>query len=99
MATLASSGRTALRAAALPKQSAPRLARGYALLATRRAAAGRAAPLALAAKSAAQQVRGVKTLDFAGTKEEVYERSDWPLPKLQDYFKASSHLRSMHPSI
>ena len=33
------------------------------------------------------QVRGVKTLDFAGTKEVVYERSDWPLAKLQDYFK------------
>ncbi|THH00076.1 hypothetical protein EW026_g2404 [Hermanssonia centrifuga] len=31
--------------------------------------------------------RGVKTLDFAGTKEVVYERSDWPLAKLQDYFK------------
>lgn len=34
-----------------------------------------------------QSVRGVKTLDFAGTKEVVYERSDWPLAKLQDYFK------------
>ena len=34
-----------------------------------------------------QLVRGVKTLDFAGTKEDVYERSDWPLAKLQDYFK------------
>lgn len=34
-----------------------------------------------------QGVRGVKTLDFAGTKEVVYERSDWPLAKLQDYFK------------
>ena len=32
-------------------------------------------------------VRGIKTLDFAGTKEVVYERSDWPLAKLQDYFK------------
>jgi hypothetical protein len=31
--------------------------------------------------------RGVKTLDFAGTKEVVYERSDWPLAKLHDYFK------------
>ncbi len=31
--------------------------------------------------------RGVKTLDFAGTKEVVYERSDWPLAKLQDSFK------------
>jgi len=34
-----------------------------------------------------QGARGVKTLDFAGTKETVYERSDWPLAKLQDYFK------------
>jgi ketol-acid reductoisomerase len=32
-------------------------------------------------------VRGIKTLDFAGTKEVVYERADWPLAKLQDYFK------------
>ena len=28
--------------------------------------------------------RGVKNLDFAGTKEDVYERGDWPLPKLQE---------------
>ena len=34
-----------------------------------------------------QAVRGVKTLDFAGTKEVIYERSDWPLAKLQDYLK------------
>ncbi|KAF8536470.1 6-phosphogluconate dehydrogenase [Trichophaea hybrida] len=33
------------------------------------------------------QQRGVKTIDFAGTKEAVYERSDWPLEKIQDYFK------------
>jgi ketol-acid reductoisomerase len=31
--------------------------------------------------------RGIKTLDFAGTKEVVYERTDWPIAKLQDYFK------------
>jgi hypothetical protein len=29
----------------------------------------------------------VKTLNFAGTEEVVYERADWPLAKLQDYFK------------
>ena len=29
----------------------------------------------------------MKTLDFAGSKEVVYERSDWPLAKLQDYLK------------
>jgi ketol-acid reductoisomerase len=34
-----------------------------------------------------QSVRGVKTLNFAGSEEVVYERSDWPLPKLQRYFK------------
>ena len=34
-----------------------------------------------------QTVRGIKTLDFAGSQEVVYERSDWPLAKLQDYFK------------
>jgi ketol-acid reductoisomerase len=34
-----------------------------------------------------QNARGIKTLDFAGTRETVYERSDWPLAKLQDYFK------------
>lgn len=37
--------------------------------------------------TARQPIRGVKTLDFAGTKEVVYERSDWPIPKLQEYFK------------
>lgn len=26
-------------------------------------------------------------MDFAGTKETVYERSDWPIEKLQEYFK------------
>ena len=29
----------------------------------------------------------MKTLNFAGTEEVVYERSDWPLAKLLDYFK------------
>jgi ketol-acid reductoisomerase len=29
----------------------------------------------------------MKTLDFAGTEEVVYERTDWPLSKLHEYFK------------
>ncbi|KAG5642340.1 hypothetical protein DXG03_002988 [Asterophora parasitica] len=37
-----------------------------------------------------QGTRGVKTLDFAGTEEVVYERSDWPLAKLHDYFKSDT---------
>src|SRR5436305_10118916 len=28
------------------------------------------------------QSRGVKTIDFAGVKEQVYERADWPREKL-----------------
>src|SRR5689334_3093723 len=34
-----------------------------------------------------QQKRGLKTIDFAGVKEDVYERSDWPREKLLEYFK------------
>ncbi|KAK4994018.1 Acetolactate synthase, mitochondrial, partial [Elasticomyces elasticus] len=34
-----------------------------------------------------QQTRGVKTVDFAGHKEEVFERDDWPKDRLLDYFK------------
>ncbi|KAF3198329.1 Bifunctional acetohydroxyacid reductoisomerase [Orbilia oligospora] len=33
------------------------------------------------------QSRGLKTIDFAGVKEDVYERSDWPREKLLEYFK------------
>ncbi|OLL26748.1 Ketol-acid reductoisomerase, mitochondrial [Neolecta irregularis DAH-3] len=31
--------------------------------------------------------RGMKTMDFAGHKEPIYERQDWPREKFQDYFK------------
>ncbi|KAK8044291.1 ketol-acid reductoisomerase [Apiospora rasikravindrae] len=51
-----------------------------------RASAVKAARPALAG-AAQQQTRGVKTIDFAGTKEEVYERADWPKEKLLEYFK------------
>jgi ketol-acid reductoisomerase len=36
---------------------------------------------------APQLTRGIKILDFASAKEVVYERSDYPIAKLQDYFK------------
>lgn len=42
---------------------------------------------AFVAAPAQQQVRGVKTVDFAGHKEDVYERADWPQEKLLEYFK------------
>ncbi|KAG9315153.1 hypothetical protein JVU11DRAFT_4276 [Chiua virens] len=43
----------------------------------------------VASRPAFQSVpsRGVKTLNFAGTEEVVYERSDWPLSRLHEYFK------------
>lgn len=80
--------RASLRAASRSTSAAPvaaPAARSLSMLAgnAARPAASTAAPLA----RQQQQQRGVKTLDFAGTKEVVYERADWPLEKLQDYFK------------
>ncbi|KAH9259290.1 ketol-acid reductoisomerase [Batrachochytrium salamandrivorans] len=49
-----------------------------------RATALKAAPRAFAAQ---QQVRGLKTLDFGGTKEDVVERSDYPKAKFQEMYK------------
>ncbi|PWN27535.1 ketol-acid reductoisomerase [Jaminaea rosea] len=77
-----STARAAFRAAT--KQVAQKQAvRSFAV------AAGAAARPALRAAPAApvMQKRGVKTIDFAGTEEKVYERADWPLEKLHDYFK------------
>ncbi|PVH91553.1 ketol-acid reductoisomerase mitochondrial precursor [Periconia macrospinosa] len=48
--------------------------------------AARAAPKA-AVSASFQQARGIKTIDFAGTKEVVYEREDWPKEKLHEFFK------------
>ncbi|WOO83516.1 putative ketol-acid reductoisomerase, mitochondrial [Vanrija pseudolonga] len=68
----------ALRAAL---RAAPRATRSYTLLA-------RNAPKAAAAVAPRLgATRGVKTLDFAGTKEDVYERADWPPSRLQEFFK------------
>ncbi|KDQ19231.1 hypothetical protein BOTBODRAFT_27811 [Botryobasidium botryosum FD-172 SS1] len=85
---MASRSASVLRAAA---RAAPRAApairtpaRSYSVLA-RVAVAAPSSPLKRVSPLGA--TRGVKTLDFAGTKEVVYERADWPLPKLQDYFK------------
>ncbi|CAE6464706.1 unnamed protein product [Rhizoctonia solani] len=75
--TLRQAARTATRVAAKPSTAA----RSYSLLS--RAATATASRTAMTQA----QIRGVKTLDFAGTKEVVYERADWPLAKLQDYFK------------
>ncbi|KAL1594632.1 NEDD8-conjugating enzyme Ubc12 [Paraconiothyrium brasiliense] len=51
------------------------------------ARAGVAAAPKAAVSTSFQQARGIKTIDFAGTKETVYERADWPKEKLLEYFK------------
>lgn len=72
--------------------------------ATRRGVAGAARSLSIAATarpsltkmvSAAAKpatlTRGLKTIEFTeGIPEKVYEREDWPLEKLQDYFKGET---------
>ncbi|KAJ2876793.1 Bifunctional acetohydroxyacid reductoisomerase [Coemansia aciculifera] len=55
------------------------------LAAAPRFAARAAAPAVFS--SSIQQSRGIKTLNFGGSQEKVYERSDWPKEKLLDYFK------------
>ncbi|KAF8183953.1 6-phosphogluconate dehydrogenase [Pholiota molesta] len=83
MASFARAASTSLRAASRRAPSALAAAApkaSYSLFA-------RAAAAKVAHSTPALGARGVKTLDFAGTKEVVYERSDWPLAKLQDYFK------------
>ncbi|KAL8278600.1 hypothetical protein RQP46_008892 [Phenoliferia psychrophenolica] len=76
--SIARSAASALKAAT---RQAPASARAFSVAAQR-------APLAaLASSRAVAGARGVKTLSFAGVEETVYERSDWPLPKLQEYLK------------
>ncbi|KAG9049130.1 Bifunctional acetohydroxyacid reductoisomerase [Tulasnella sp. UAMH 9824] len=74
-----SAARTTLRAVARSAAKPSVASRSYSLLARTASAAPKV--------SQSQWTRGIKTLDFAGTKEVVYERADWPLPKLQEYFK------------
>ncbi|KOS21431.1 Ketol-acid reductoisomerase [Escovopsis weberi] len=76
-----------LRAPLARQLAAPRVAQrsfSVARSAVRATAAAAARP---SAAIGAQQVRGVKTIDFAGVKEEVHERADWPQAKLLEYFK------------
>ncbi|KAF8322605.1 ketol-acid reductoisomerase [Clavulina sp. PMI_390] len=76
---MASRSSQILRVAVRAPRASPAV-RSYSGLARAAACAAVASPIKV-------QSRGVKTLDFAGTKEVVYERSDWPLPKLQEYLK------------
>lgn len=44
-------------------------------------------PKAAVRSSAPLATRGIKTINFGGTEEIVHERADWPVEKLQEYFK------------
>ncbi|KAF1354640.1 ketol-acid reductoisomerase [Delphinella strobiligena] len=83
------SSRTATRAAvrALKQASRPAVQQRTYLTAALNAGRQTAAKQAPKATYAAQQVRGVKTVDFAGHKEQVFERADWPRERLLEYFK------------
>lgn len=87
MASIASRSASALRAAA---RRAPRAGTKNAAKPAQTASYSLLAHQGLTSSSrrpTPQAARGVKTLNFAGTEEVVYERGDWPLAKLQDYFK------------
>ncbi|KAG1740392.1 6-phosphogluconate dehydrogenase [Suillus occidentalis] len=87
MASIVPRSASALRAAS---RRAPRAGAKIAARPAQTASYSLLARQALAGSSCTttpQTARGVKTLNFAGTEEVVYERSDWPLAKLQDYFK------------
>ncbi|PVG04427.1 ketol-acid reductoisomerase [Serendipita vermifera] len=66
---------------------APNAARTVSMLARATVPAATAMSSTPRAGAVHMQTRGVKTMDFAGVKEVVYERSDWPVEKLQEYFK------------
>ncbi|KAJ1942532.1 Bifunctional acetohydroxyacid reductoisomerase, partial [Kickxella alabastrina] len=78
--------RTAVRALARSASSAVRTPLASRILGAAPRFASRAAAPAVSI-SGFQQTRGVKTLNFGGSEEKVYERSDWPKDKLLDYFK------------
>ncbi|KAJ1806848.1 Bifunctional acetohydroxyacid reductoisomerase [Coemansia sp. RSA 2599] len=78
--------RSAVRSLARAAASAARAPLATRVLGAAPRLAARAAAPAVATSSF-QQTRGMKTLDFGGSKEKVYERSDWPKEKLLDYFK------------
>ncbi|KAJ9112424.1 Bifunctional acetohydroxyacid reductoisomerase [Naganishia adeliensis] len=66
---------------------APSVAKRSIALAARQQVALNAAVQPQVARNVLGAVRGVKNLKFADDVETVYERADWPLEKLQDYFK------------
>ncbi|KAK3075025.1 Bifunctional acetohydroxyacid reductoisomerase [Teratosphaeriaceae sp. CCFEE 6253] len=70
---------------ALRQASAPRIQQRTFVSAVN--AASRPVVKPTAVSSFVQQTRGKKTVDFAGDKEVVYERADWPQDKILDYFK------------
>lgn len=80
--------RTALRAARSSARRTAGSARSLSIAATARPTLNK---MVSAAAKPASLARGLKTIEFSeGIPEKVYEREDWPLEKLQDYFKGET---------
>lgn len=78
--------RTALRAAtrSTARRGVAGAARSLSIAATARPSLTKM----VSAAATPSLTRGLKTIEFTeGIPEKVYEREDWPLEKLQDYFK------------
>ncbi|KAL8950334.1 MAG: hypothetical protein Q9222_003620 [Ikaeria aurantiellina] len=85
MATLSFS--RALRAPPIMKFASPKVPRRPFTVLTNISRAGNIQALRPSVHIPMQQCRGMKSIDFAGHKETVYEREDWPREKLLEYFK------------
>jgi len=85
---MASKNATRALRASLRQLKAPQVQqRSFVAAVNATARPGMAAAQKAVAASFVQQTRGVKTVDFAGDKEKVFERADWPREKLLEYFK------------
>ncbi|KAK0517077.1 hypothetical protein JMJ35_000232 [Cladonia borealis] len=77
----------ALRSPLTRQLTAPSAQRRTLISASQSARTGLAPTLKPSVAGSLQHSRGLKQIDFAGTKETVYEREDWPREKLLEYFK------------
>ncbi|KAM3425505.1 Ketol-acid reductoisomerase [Cercospora zeina] len=84
---MASKNATRALRASLRQLKAPQVQQRTFITAVQGSKPGLRAAQRAATSAIVHQSRGKKTVDFAGDKEVVFERADWPREKLLDYFK------------
>ncbi|KAF2215573.1 hypothetical protein CERZMDRAFT_35028 [Cercospora zeae-maydis SCOH1-5] len=84
---MASKNATRALRASLRQLKAPQVQQRTFITAVQGSKPGLRASQRAATSAIVHQSRGKKTVDFAGDKEVVFERADWPREKLLDYFK------------